>query len=186
VGNADYRHLGSVIDQQLPGLVPIYYRNGWMVARRAEPGQRPSNGVLAPLAASAARVVELDARRWQAAYDRALARFGTCAPLWLHRDPAATGCFRSALGSLEPGQRRLGADLAGAQAGLRGGCQQLARVALSATAGLTADLGRIADSAATLGTPRLAAASSRYLLDTGTLDLGHALDRFLILCTPRR
>lgn len=186
VGNTDYRQLGSVIDQQLPGLVPIYYRDGWLVARRAEPGQRPSNGVLTPLGVDTARVVEQDARRWQAGYHRALARFGACAPLWLRRDRAAPGCYRSAVGSLERGQRRLAADLASAQAGLRGGCQQLAHVALSATAGLTADLGRIADSAASFATSRLTAASRRYLLDTGTLDLGHALDRFLILCTPRR
>lgn len=185
VGNRDYQQLGAVIDQQLPGLTPVFFRDGWLVARRPAPGQAPTNGVLGPLAPDGARAASRAGGAWSRSYAAALPALGACAADWLRHDPASAACYGRAVSRLVAAERRLRPVLASAAATAPGGCAQLAGAAGSATLRLTRDLVLIADAASALRAAALRAPIAAFRFDLGIRDLPDKLDRFLVLCLPR-
>src|SRR5947209_19251421 len=179
-----WAQFGLVVAKHLQAMTPVYYNRGWVVARRPPAGQPPSNGVLIPLARSTAHSLAVTDFAWRVALGYAFARLQACSILAAHGDPRASGCVSTALNEARPKEVTLSRALGTARA--VGGCRELQRVAADATGQVAADLGRLGRSVATRRTTALQADGVRLRYDFYDLDLPGRLDRFLILCSPRR
>jgi uncharacterized membrane protein len=49
IGNADFAELGSVVTADLARMTPVFYDDGWLVAKLPPLGRAPGSGVIAPL-----------------------------------------------------------------------------------------------------------------------------------------
>jgi len=184
-GFADQDALGNSIDADLELVTPVYYDDGWLVARKPPPGQRPTNGVLAPMDAGQGMVAGAAAHAWVVRISIAGARFGTCSAIWRSDRARAARCFAVALRGFHARVLDLATTLTSVVASLRGGCHQLGGLAQVASAHLSADLTRFVAAANATSPLPLAAATRTFVTDYYDRDLSGIFNRFFILCTSR-
>ena len=185
-GNGTYLVLGDVLDQDLALMTPVYYDQGWLVARLPPRGVAPSNGVLAPMPAGTARRVEGIVSKWTTALGATVKGNFYCYEQWEKRGPGAAACFLAAEAPFLREQDVLARALHTARTTLEGGCSQLATAALVTTHRLALDFRRAAAAASSPDRGALTAALALGNTDENNLDLTGQLDRFVVLCAPRR
>lgn len=184
-GNTSYAALGSVLDQELPHMTPVFYDSGWLVARRPPSGQQPANGTLTPMTPTEAVRVEHATAGWRSALAAAYTRLTGCYRDELDHQPKPAGCSEAALTSYPRWLLRLSSAINSAKFGLSGGCAQLANSAATALALISHELQQLSGAERARASGPTASAFRTYI----TYELSHdpigLLNRFEILCTPR-
>ncbi|MDQ2761626.1 MAG: DUF2079 domain-containing protein [Actinomycetota bacterium] len=184
-GNASFNAFGTVLDGELPTVTPVYYDQGWLVARRPPNGQRASSGVLVPMPAPTGRRVDKLWLRWHAEIAVASGRLYGCLAMWAKRNPSSTACFASANAPFEGAQATLAAAIHAAQPAMHEDCAQLAGAALRDSHRLALDFLRLTTAGTSRDRAGLAPALTAEAVDERDQDLSGQLDRFVILCSPR-
>ncbi|MGI8428122.1 MAG: DUF2079 domain-containing protein [Solirubrobacteraceae bacterium] len=184
-GNGSYDVLGKVLNNELPRVTPIYYADGWLVAKRPQNGQAPANGALVPMPANDALTVNHAATSWRAGLVDEFTHFFACYHRWQLQGQSASGCFAGAVAPLRRRQRALSTAIHAVLPALEHPCAELATGALVATHQLTLDLRLLTPAAASASRTALSAAATVVQNDAIDLDLSGQLDRFTILCSPR-
>jgi uncharacterized membrane protein len=184
-GSGSYGTLGAVFNEALAQLTPVYYDDGWLVARQPGAGHAATNGVLAPMPGPTARAVDRPAVRFSEDLATINPRLFGCYLRWNAHDPRAAGCFAASLAGVRANERQLVPALRAAVADTTGGCAALARASLAATQGLERDVARIDPSASAPNRTALPAAVARLVVDEQDLDLQGFVGRLVVLCTPR-
>ncbi len=183
IDNGNNYLLGSAIDADLSMVTPVYYDQGWLVARRPPSAQPASSGVLVPMPKPAARRVDRLWRRWYGKLGVTDKRLFGCLARWAKRDPGAGPCFQAANAPFEGAQSTLVGAIHSAQPGLHEDCAGLATAALQDSHRLLLDLRRVAAAGASPDRAALAPALTAEAGDERDNDLSGQLDRFVILCS---
>jgi hypothetical protein len=184
-GDGSYSVLGQALDQDLALMTPVYYDQGWLVARLPAHGEAPTNGVLTPMPPAPARDVDRLAKRWSVKLEATLKGDFACYERLDQLGSGAGTCFDDATRPFEFEQTALARAIHAARPTLEGGCSQLATAALVTTHLLALDLGRTAAAASSTNRAALPTALVLEGADQTNLDLTGQLERFLILCSPR-
>jgi uncharacterized membrane protein len=170
VGNGTVASLASEIATGLQTMTPIYYDHGWLAAVR---DYQPTNGVLIPLPAAAARALE----RLAHAGDVAGGRGASCA--------GSITCVAGPLSSYRAVQVRTAAELVSVGPALRGGCADLARAAVGADQELAAALLPLIAAARDGDRAGFASAYAAERTEANNLALAQRNQLLLAVCIPR-
>jgi uncharacterized membrane protein len=170
VGNGTVASLASEIATGLQTMTPIYYDHGWLAAVR---DYQPTNGVLIPLPAAAARAL----KRLAHAGDVAGGRGAACA--------GSITCVAGPLSSYRVVQVRTAAELVSVGPALRGGCADLARAAAEADRELAAALLPLIAAARDRDRPGFASAYAAEQAEANNLALAQRNQLLLAVCIPR-
>jgi len=184
-GSGSYYVLGKVLDNELPIVTPVYYDQGWLVARRHPGGQRASSGVLVPMRGPTALGVDRLWVRWYGELGVTDKRLFGCLTRWAKHDPGAGACFEGANAPFQGAQSALVRAIHTAQPALHADCAGLASAALQDSRRLALDLRRVASAGASPDRGGLRPALIAEAVDERDQDLSGQLDRFVILCSPR-
>jgi uncharacterized membrane protein len=184
-GNTNVAQLGSVLTGKLVQTTPIYYDHDWIVAKLPPPGQKPTNGAIAPLPLAVAKPLLDLAYRWHAASARAITATTGCYDNLIRGQAGASGCFQTTATAFQRAQRTMTTALAAAQQSAAGPCATLAGQAYEAidqigSRQISVDLAGEQNARQPL--LRAAAVLSDELYQR---DLPGRMDHFLALCYPR-
>jgi uncharacterized membrane protein len=180
-----YGGYGAIVDSALPQFTPVSYDDGWLLARRAPPGQAAGNGVLTPIPTAQAHTVLTTITAWRTDFLRLIAAVGPCVRALQTHATGATGCIEPYVRRFEAREGSLRQAIHTAAAGPAGGCQQIADAAGSASAAVTDDLRRFATADATGSVTALADAYITFKAHETDEDRLGVLSRFISLCEPR-
>jgi uncharacterized membrane protein len=181
-GNPDFAHLGLVLTGYLRQATPIYYFDGWLVAKRPPAGEAPSNGIITPLPRSTARRLLIATQGWRAALFAVVGHLFGCYSLLARRE----GCSVAGTPSLTRQQQSLARLLSLAQqqappspcTALAADAQQNARLVYHE---IMIDV-RLANPITRGEYVRLL---GEVLFNVGYRDVLGRLDRLLVVCYPR-
>jgi uncharacterized membrane protein len=184
-GNQSQQALGQVLAANFAHMTPVHYEPGWVVLARPPRGQRPSNGVLAPMPAALSKSLLTLGQAWFYDLLATMPRLAGCARRFKARDPGAADCASAAQAAFQARQYALVDGLGRALEDLNGGCLELGSRTLTETKRLAADLARLAPAARSADRSAFPAASAAVDRDDRDRDIPGQLQRFLILCSPR-
>jgi len=170
VGNGTVASLVSDIATGLQTMTPIYYDHGWLAAVR---DYQPTNGVLIPLPAAVARVLERLAHAGEVAGGRG----ASCA--------GSITCVAGPLSSYRAVQARTAAELVSVSPSLTGGCGDLARAAATADQELADALVPLIAAARNDDRAAFASAYAAEQTEADNLALAQRNQLLLAVCTPR-
>lgn len=184
---------GSYRAQQIPAAAalardyPVYYEDGWVLARRRPSGAaglHPSGLALAPLTKPRARRLLGLYVVWEKARVQAFVSLARCSALRLRRDASAPGCFAAIGADFRARESEVVSTLAGVTPTLQGGCRELAALSTGAVSRVARDFEAARAGGGATGRSQLIRAGQRLSRDTDGADLPGRFGRFLVLCSP--
>jgi hypothetical protein len=180
--------IAQTLDPALAALTPVYYDDGWLVAKRPLSGIAPSNAAMDPLSIAQSTRIAAALHAWDSAVFGVFVRVPTCVAVLrgARGNPdSAPRCFAARDSTLLARAGAVHSIFLSAVAHSVGPCLQLLHASESSVLKVTAGLIAIdaAGKAASLSGVAVAYRSFGAL-ESSTDPLG-LLDRFSILCTPR-